>query len=261
MKKQYNEKRPNISADIIRTIEVNAGHKCTIKNCNEHTYLEIHHINGNREDNKVDNLILLCDKHHKMAHANKIDRKALNKYKKLLNTQIQHYETMVDDNFYTNLVDDFKNQIKNIGFQWLHSLPNSDWALKIDDYNKLHSLLYWINTRDWTANNSNVTLNFSFQKLYKNINLTLKTFELHLTTVNDYYVTEKFYKSMNFDSDQKLRTELEKQYDTHIDKLIDLTVEVAESFNEVLRNIRKEVDDSFLLNVGIISSLHGRKLA
>ena len=46
----------------------------------------IHHINENREDNRVENLILLCDKHHKMAHAGVIDKKSLREYKKLLQT-------------------------------------------------------------------------------------------------------------------------------------------------------------------------------
>ena len=125
MEKQYDEKRPNMPADIRRIIEVDAGHKCTIKNCNEHTYLEVHHINQNREDNKVDNLILLCDKHHKMAHANKIDRKALKEYKKLLNMQIQYNETIVSDDFYNNLINEFESRILNIGFDWLKKIARS----------------------------------------------------------------------------------------------------------------------------------------
>jgi hypothetical protein len=85
--KQYNENRPSLPADIRRSVEVEAGHKCSIKECNEHTYLEIHHINENREDNQLENLILLCTKHHKMAHKKVIDRKALKKYKSLLETE------------------------------------------------------------------------------------------------------------------------------------------------------------------------------
>lgn len=84
--KQYETDRPALSADIRRAIEVEAGHACSVKGCNEHSYLEIHHINENREDNTFENLILLCDKHHKMAHAKIIDRKALREYKKLLST-------------------------------------------------------------------------------------------------------------------------------------------------------------------------------
>lgn len=84
--KQYDDLRPKIPADIARSVKIEAGHHCAIKACPEHTYLEIHHINDNREDNRIENLILLCDKHHKMAHAGVIDRKSLHEYKKLLKT-------------------------------------------------------------------------------------------------------------------------------------------------------------------------------
>ncbi|WDN87971.1 hypothetical protein BuS5_00939 [Desulfosarcina sp. BuS5] len=80
----YVNERPNIPAEIRRSVEVEAGHTCSVKNCIEHSYLEIHHINENRKDNRRENLILLCDKHHKMAHKGIIDRKALKEYKKLL---------------------------------------------------------------------------------------------------------------------------------------------------------------------------------
>ena len=86
--KKYENDRLIINAETRRAIKIEAGHTCSIKTCTEHTYLEIHHINENREDNSLNNLILLCDKHHKMAHANKIDRKSLQEYKKLLNIPI-----------------------------------------------------------------------------------------------------------------------------------------------------------------------------
>ena len=53
MKKEYDEKRPTIPAEKRREVEVEAGHKCSIKDCNEHTYLEIHHIDFNRENNEI----------------------------------------------------------------------------------------------------------------------------------------------------------------------------------------------------------------
>lgn len=83
MDKKYETSRPNIPADTRRSVETESGHKCAVKGCFEHTYLEIHHIDNNRENNIVENLILLCDKHHKMAHANVIDRKSLREYKEL----------------------------------------------------------------------------------------------------------------------------------------------------------------------------------
>ena len=85
MDKKYSEKRQVIPAEIRREIETNAGHNCSVKNCLEHTYLEIHHIDLNRDNNSIENLILLCDKHHKMAHNKVIDRKSLRRYKEILN--------------------------------------------------------------------------------------------------------------------------------------------------------------------------------
>lgn len=81
---KYDEPRPPIPADLRRAVEVESGHSCAVARCGEHTYLEIHHINENRADNRVENLVLLCDKHHKMAHAGVIDRRALREYKQLL---------------------------------------------------------------------------------------------------------------------------------------------------------------------------------
>jgi hypothetical protein len=88
----YQSDRPAIPQNIRREIEVEAGHKCSVTTCNEHTYLEIHHINQNREDNRKENLILLCDKHHKMAHSGVIDRKALHSYKEILRTHLNSNE-------------------------------------------------------------------------------------------------------------------------------------------------------------------------
>lgn len=78
--KKYSNERPRIGAELERMVKTRAGHCCEINNCNEHTYLEIHHIDHNRENNFLDNLILLCRKHHAMAHADKIDRKSLRIY-------------------------------------------------------------------------------------------------------------------------------------------------------------------------------------
>lgn len=92
----YTKSRPSIPASLRRAVEVESGHCCAIKACSEHTYLEIHHIDENRENNVLENLILLCDRHHKMAHASVIDRKSLREYKKLLNDS---YDAQINERF------------------------------------------------------------------------------------------------------------------------------------------------------------------
>lgn len=94
--KKYEDVRPTISAELKRAVAVESGHCCAIKGCGEHTYLEIHHIDENRENNVLANLILLCDKHHKMAHRNVIDRKALREYKRLLS---ESHNTIINERF------------------------------------------------------------------------------------------------------------------------------------------------------------------
>lgn len=83
-KEPYDSARPHIPADIRRLVLVEAGHGCALRVCGQTTYVELHHIDQNRENNDPANLIALCDLHHKMAHDGKIDRKSLRLYKERL---------------------------------------------------------------------------------------------------------------------------------------------------------------------------------
>ena len=84
----YEQERPNIPAEIKRQVMTEAGHRCIVQHCNEHI-VEIHHIDENRENNDPNNLAVLCDKHHKLAHSKFISRMDLRKYKELLLNQNQ----------------------------------------------------------------------------------------------------------------------------------------------------------------------------
>lgn len=44
------------------------GGKCTWDGCDQTENLHIHHIDGDRENNAVENLRLLCRKHHRQIH-------------------------------------------------------------------------------------------------------------------------------------------------------------------------------------------------
>ncbi|MCG3845474.1 HNH endonuclease signature motif containing protein [Photobacterium damselae] len=79
----YEQNRPHLPAETKRLIMTEAGHRCSVQHCNEHI-VEVHHIDENRENNAPANLIVLCDKHHKLAHQGVISRMDQRKYKELL---------------------------------------------------------------------------------------------------------------------------------------------------------------------------------
>jgi len=192
-----------------------SGNQCSFPNCkkilvNQNNALDsnICHIEGANEKGErynpnmtdkeradYENLILLCNQHHR--ETDNVTKYSVNVLK---NMKKQH-ENMINDklnnpnNFYISLVNEFEQKIEDIGFDWLHSLPEVDWSLKVEDYHKLNSLITWINSRDWMVNNQNTTLELAFKELSSNIDNTLRTFEQYTVQRNNYFFIEKFVTS------------------------------------------------------------------
>lgn len=59
--------RKNIPRDIERQIYIEAGYRCSISKCEHEIGLEIHHIDGNKDNYSPENLLLLCAVHHRLA--------------------------------------------------------------------------------------------------------------------------------------------------------------------------------------------------
>ena len=137
VEKKYSVERPRIGAELERMVKTRAGHCCEVKNCNDHTYLEIHHIDHNRENNTLENLILLCRKHHAMAHAGKIDRKSLKIY--ISNSVVQPAgASPLDKRAYILIVQKFSEN------NYFHQLQNQNFMgrLPTDFVDAVHSAPY-----------------------------------------------------------------------------------------------------------------------
>lgn len=91
MSKKYETPRPTLPIELRRQALIESGHRCAIIRCTEHDHLEIHHIDGNRENNVLLNLIPLCSIHHNDAEAEIIDRESLRQYKEI-NRSLQGLE-------------------------------------------------------------------------------------------------------------------------------------------------------------------------
>ena len=60
-------RRP-IPVDVQRKVLVECGHKCSIPQCQVKRGLEFHHTDHNPRNNREENILVLCQKHHRMAH-------------------------------------------------------------------------------------------------------------------------------------------------------------------------------------------------
>ena len=62
------ESRTRIPVHICRMLLVECGHKCSFPLCLVKKGLETHHINGDPNDHRRENLLVLCPDHHDRAH-------------------------------------------------------------------------------------------------------------------------------------------------------------------------------------------------
>ncbi|MCD4805645.1 MAG: HNH endonuclease, partial [Desulfobacterales bacterium] len=76
--------RSTIPAEIKRSLFIECGFKCSMPRCEHEQGLQIHHINGDPNNNELENLIVLCSVHHSLATNNKIDRKFCKQLKQIL---------------------------------------------------------------------------------------------------------------------------------------------------------------------------------
>ncbi len=88
-KKKYIKVRKKIPAVVQRKVKVESNHSCLV--CKERVSLQLHHIDGNRDNNKSENIIYICSNCHGMAHDGKISAMDLREYKK--------NAVQIDDNF------------------------------------------------------------------------------------------------------------------------------------------------------------------
>ena len=92
--------RPNIPADVVRAVLVEAGHRCAIPTCRA-TTTEIAHIEpwAKSQDNSFGNLIALCPNCHTRFDQKKdIDAKSVQIYKRnlaLLNNRYGDFERRI----------------------------------------------------------------------------------------------------------------------------------------------------------------------
>lgn len=91
----------------VKLLMMNKHQCCICRNLKSSSDVEIHHINGNSSDNRLENLSVLCSYHHKLAHG------ALGNSKKLLAEEIK-----INKNFWEKRVlEEIKIKKKSVSIQ------------------------------------------------------------------------------------------------------------------------------------------------
>lgn len=93
--------RKSIPRDVRRQIYIEAGYRCAVPKCGHETGLDIHHIDGDSDNNSPENLFLLCAVHHRMATRGEIDQKACREIKGYLS--IEHILSNLSKTSFTPL--------------------------------------------------------------------------------------------------------------------------------------------------------------
>jgi hypothetical protein len=76
--------RQAISSKLKDELLIECGYKCSMPRCEITDSLEFHHINGKNDDNRKENIIVLCAVHHHQATIKKISKKACSIMKQML---------------------------------------------------------------------------------------------------------------------------------------------------------------------------------
>lgn len=142
----YSGSRPHVPERLREDLLVESGSRCSVPRCTENfTYYDIHHINFDREDNRPENLIVLCLHHHRTAHdGKKLKPSLLRRYKHELKrdlTSVAFVRSTESDrayNFKEIVLDAFRYQDCEV---YRQILTGAGFDFPIEIYFKLKDIL------------------------------------------------------------------------------------------------------------------------
>ncbi len=140
--------RPNIPAELKRSVLFESGHRCAIHTCKQ-TTTEIHHIIPYEKcrAHEFNNLIALCPNCHARVHKGEIDTKSLKLYKKYLSAPVENKRNSIVSIFIKQ-EDSEEEELKesNVIYDFLfvvpifksHDLEELNIIMKAEAVNSLH---------------------------------------------------------------------------------------------------------------------------
>lgn len=205
---------------------------------------------------KYDNLILLCNIHHKMiddqpsTYSVQVLKEMKILHEKGVRESLQNFDParQRDEELYATLIEDWMQyaDIENWKAWTSYILSFGQPQLFVSSDEQLNNLAEWIFSRIWP--NRYLELEAAFENFLLVLHDFLQVFHKHSERWGDKYQTTKFYRSREDD----FYNELIEVYNFHVELVEDLMLELTRAANYICDRIRQFIDPIFRLKEGII---------
>lgn len=208
------------------------------------------------------NLILLCRIHHKVVDdhpdqytvenltAMKVNHETwVNESLKTYDKQKQH-----DHEVYASYIDEWtKLVVLNDWPAWSsYALGSGQPHILKKDYQSFVEAAEWLFNRIWPKRYP--LLEEAFENFRCVLSDFLKVFSSQSEDVGDFFYTKKFYKNVR---GQEEYDRLAREFDFHVDLVMDLTLELTRSANFVCDRVRELIDPKFRISEGVVIATFG----
>lgn len=215
------------------------------------------------ERDKYDNLILLCNVHHKIID-DQINQYSVDVLKEMKFTHEKWVESTLNDDkskhnidlYYADIIDNWEQMADLDDWKgWTSNvLFGGQPSILISKMDQLVELNEWLFNR--ILPKKYLELEDSLENFRRILNDFIQTFKKYKIEEGNLYVTEKIYKRLNYWDPDKYSL-LSKEFDFHVDLVQDLVIELTRAANFVCDKVRKYFLYNYRLDKGILLIMGG----
>lgn len=214
---------------------------------------------------KYDNLILLCNIHHKLIDDQDVEYSVdkLHTFKKdhekwVIQNLLTDNKKLKDDELYVSYLEYFIEETDLHNWNtWTSWMLGSSEIFSKERYDCLRELSNYIVSRVWSKRYpefENSLINF------KNfLNDLIKVFDTHLEERKNSYAIERFYRHTR--DGEEVYHQLIKKYEYHVLLVEDLLIELTRATNFICDKVREFLIEGFRLKEGVILITRGDMLS
>lgn len=215
-----------------------------------------------KQRDKYDNLILMCNVHHKLID-DQPDTYTIDKLKEIKKNHEEwvkqslsfDVEKQRDDELYSFYIDQWCKMadISNWRVWTSYLLGAGQLSISKKMNKQLNKLRKWLFTRIWLGKYKE--LEASFKNFYIVLEDLYRIFHKHSKETHNSFEIDKFYKIDYWD--KELYSKLHKEFEYHVDLVEDLVLELTRAANYICDKIRKFILPNFRIKKGILLTTYG----